>query len=484
MDIDLSACGAAEMARAVEAGTISSRELLEAQIEIIERDDGAVNSVAWLDKESARASANKVDRARSAGRNQGPLAGVPFTVKESFDVAGCASTWGLPSRKDHRARRDARVVQQLKDAGAILIGKTNIPTMLADVQTNNELFGRTNNPWNLGRTSGGSSGGGAAAVAAGISPLDIGSDVGGSIRIPSSFCGVYGHKPTWGICSYEGHGFNHTGPLDIAVVGPIARCVEDIALSLEIMLGVPLPQISSEIGSLHIAVMQSDPKFDVDREIQAGIVEVCKFLSKRVAEVRDARPPISSEEITELFERLVHAALSIRLSDEQLALAASMATAGGTFPERIARARTMSHHEWLRANERRCIIKAAWDEFFGRHDLLICPVFATTAFAHDDSAPVWARALTINGSECAIPDQMFWVAMAGLVHLPSTVVPIGLSAEGLPIGIQIIGPVNADGLCLRLAGLLEEQFYAFKAPATSRHPDREKSVVRQGPGSI
>jgi len=228
---------AKRQAALVRKGAIGARELLEHYIARIERLDGRLNAVVVRDFERARKRAAALDRDRAKGV-VGRLQGVPMTIKESFDIAGLPTTWGNPALKGHRAKADSVTVARYAAAGAVLFGKTNVPLNLADWQSFNAVYGTTGNPWDLLRVPGGSSGGSAAALAAGLTGMETGSDIGASIRNPAHYCGVFGHKPTYGICPQAGHMiFDNVDELDMAVVGPLARSAEDLAIGLDIMAG-------------------------------------------------------------------------------------------------------------------------------------------------------------------------------------------------------------------------------------------------------
>ena len=220
---------------------ISSQELLELQLEHISKHDPSINSVVTINEEHARTKAMEADKALQQGEDWGPLHGIPITIKDAYEVKGMRSTGGSPKWKEHIPNKDAVVVDRLRKAGAIVVGKTNVPLLSGDWQTYNELFGVTNNPWDIHKTPGGSSGGAAAAVSAGFSFLDIGSDIGGSIRIPAHFCGVYGLKPSYGLIPKSGHIPPPPGMLShqntLSVAGPIARSSKDIQIALSILAG-------------------------------------------------------------------------------------------------------------------------------------------------------------------------------------------------------------------------------------------------------
>ncbi len=238
---DLVFSSAVGAAQAIRRGDISSMELTELMFKRIDAINPRVNAVVTLMREEALARAKEADEARTQGHFFGPLHGVPITIKDAFDVKGVRTTFGNPAFKDHIPARDSAVVERLRHAGAVLLGITNVPFMLGDHQSYNDIFGQTNNPWDLARTPGGSTGGGAAALAAGIGYLTPGSDIGGSIRVPAHFCGVCGHKPTLNVVPTRGHMQLSPNDFDppnyLAVAGPLARYAKDLKLALEILGG-------------------------------------------------------------------------------------------------------------------------------------------------------------------------------------------------------------------------------------------------------
>ena len=337
----------------------------------------------------------------------GPLAGWNVTVKESFDIAGLPTTLGMRANVDNVAKEDSEVVRRLRAAGARIIGKTNVSPMLADFATDNELFGRTNNPWDLTRGVGGSSGGSAAAIAAGLSRLDVGSDLGGSLRNPAHYCGVFAHKPTFGLVSMRGHGLpSMPREPDMAVVGPLASSAGDLAIALDVLTERPLRAPPDR--SLRIAVWPDDDFSPVDPEIAERVREVGRRLAGQGLVVsEEPRPAFAAADARATFSAIVRAMW-----------------AGQSAPES--------------AEEERERIRDAWQRFFDEWDVLLCPVVTTCARPHDDPPPL---------------SDIFWASLATLAYLPATVFPAGRSAEGLPIGIQAIGRELADKTTIELARL-------------------------------
>ncbi|MGH8220124.1 MAG: amidase [Steroidobacteraceae bacterium] len=459
---------------------IGSRELLEYFIRRIERYDGTVNAVIVRDFERARVRADRADQAISRGEVLGPLHGLPMTIKESFNFAGMPTTFGFLKFRDNIAASNAVVIDRLLAAGAVIFGKTNVPPALMDGQSWNEIHGRTNNPWDRTRTPGGSSGGSAAALAAGLTGLDLGSDIASSIRNPSHYCGVFGHKPTYGLCPQRGHALLETfQSVDIAVVGPLARSAKDLELELSVIAGpadagsdaysLALPRTRKrELKDFRVAIVLDDAFARVDRPVVDLLTRLKEFLVQEGASVTEGeRPALETEEYYRLFMVLLRAAGAAAATDEEfardVALCEGANLSSGDMARLNAYGATLSHRDWLRLDEKRQRYRQTWREFFERFDLLLCPVLSTPAFAHS-SVPPQQRTLTVNGREEPFENQLFWAGLAGLCYLPASVAPIGLSPEGLPVGVQIIGPEYGDLTCLNFAQRLEERYRAFVAP--------------------
>jgi amidase len=472
---------ALELAAEVRARRIGCRELLELYWKRVERYNPKLNAIIVTDIDSARRRADAADAALARGEVWGPLHGVPMTVKDSFDVVGLPTTWGAPIFRDYRPTRNALAIDRLLAAGAVIFGKTNVPFMLADFQSYNEIYGTTNNPWDLGRIPGGSSGGAAAALAAGLTALEAGSDIASSLRNPAHYCGIYAHKPTYGILSTRGHMVpGRIVPADISVIGPMARAADDLEAALGVMAGpdeidgrawrLELPKPTQErLADFRIAVLLATPHAEVDRSVQDGIQRLADALAKAGAAVSDkARPAIDTAELDRLFSRLLIAALSGRQSDETFAANAEKAKTLSPGDKSGAaehlRNMTLAHRDWLVANEARHRMRLAWAEFFGAWDLLLCPAASTPAFPHDHVGEPATRQVMVNGRPMPLAQQFFWAAYGGVAYLPATVAPIGLAPEGLPVGVQIIGPQYGDLTCIRLARLLERAYCGFVPP--------------------
>jgi len=470
---------AAALARDLREGRIGARELLEHFLARVDRHNPALNAIVLQDRAAARARADAADAARLRGDTLGPLHGVPMTVKESYDLAGMPTTWGIPALRDSVAATDALAIQRLAAAGANVFGKTNVPLRLADFQSYNEIYGTTGNPWNRERTPGGSSGGSAAALAAGLTGFEIGSDIGGSIRNPAHFCGVFGHKPTWNLLPMRGHALAGVlTPTDISVIGPLGRSADDLALGLQPMagpdlleaagIGVHLPPLDAETKALRIAVWKSDPVCPASAAVAARVDAVASALAGEGARVDEtARPAFSAEHSHRTFSALLMAAMSARLPDAEFAqlLADAAALDPGDDSERAwtLRWQTLRLRDWAALNEARTKLRWAWQRFFTQWDFVLTPVMPTTAFAHDHRPP-GERRIAIDGVEHPYFAQTFWAGLAGVAYLPATVVPAGPGPDGLPIGVQIIGPAYGDLRTIALAQRLEAMGFAFRPP--------------------
>jgi amidase len=472
---------AIEQVTNLNSGKISSLELIDAAIEQIQNRDGSINAVVVRDFDRARDSAKAADKARASGSEK-PLLGLPMTVKEAFDVEGLPTTWGLRGY-GKPAARDAVVVERLRAAGAIILGKTNIATMLGDWQSANEVYGATNNPWNLERTPGGSSGGATAAVAAGMTALEFGSDLAGSLRIPASFCGVFAHRPSWGLLPMRGFAppFVPRGlqaqSIDQVTVGPIARTAADLRLALNITAGPDVPESiawqlalpqarHSRIEDFRIVMLDEHPLVPTSVEIQAAMDSVAQRLANSGCTIcRQADEIPDMKELSRTFSALLMAMIGIDLPEG--GYDAASAKARGEYGNQQDLDLTMSYRDWAMLDRRRQIASVQWADTFSRWDIVLCPAAPVTAFEHDNR-PMHSRTLDIDGSKVAYETLSLWSALATPSGLPITTVPIGMSQTGLPIGMQIIGPRLEDNSTIAFAELLEQQFgYRFKAPQSA-----------------
>jgi amidase len=475
---------AIELSAALAAKQVSAVELAQDAISRIERHDARINAICVRDFERGLDAARAADAARARGETR-PLLGIPLTVKESYNVAGLPTTWGFPAQKDFTPPEDALSISRARAAGGVILGKTNVPVGLADWQSYNEIYGTTNNPFDLGRTPGGSSGGSAAALAAGYGPLSLGSDIGGSLRVPAFHCGVYAHKPTFALVPSRGHTPPPFPPLpfdrDLAVIGPMARSALDLSLLLDVIAGPdPLeagtayrlalpPPRHDALKNFRVLLVETDPVMPTNAVVRAAIDKLAANLGKAGVKV-DRESPLLPDfaASSRLYMRMLMSFLAASFAPEVYAgaqaAAAKLAPDDMTLVAERLRGIALSHRDWLLADVGRARLRAQWRELFKRFDAVICPVMPTPAYPHDHSADQDARRIDIDGKDYVYPDQLAWPGIATLPGLPATAIPIGLSPQGLPVGVQIVGPWLEDRTPLELAVLIEREFGGFVPP--------------------
>jgi amidase len=475
---------AEQLAAALRAGEVTSAELTEEAIARIEREDKAINAICVPDFDRARAAARGADHARARGEDR-PLLGIPVTVKESYNMVGLPTTWGMPQHRDHLPAEDAVQVSRLKAAGAVVLGKTNVPLALQDIQSFNEIYGTTNNPWDHGRTSGGSSGGSAAALASGFGALSIGSDLAGSLRTPAHFCGIYAHKPTLGLAATRGMVAPATPALpadfDLAVVGPMARTARDLVLLLDVMAGPdPLtfgkahhltlsPARHQRLSDFRVLVLDDHPLIPTGSAVRAGVNRVAGVLADggaRVERHSPLLPDLSEAAIlyTQFLFSSSDAQFPVEAYEQLRDRAAGLSADDQSLGAARLRAMVFSHRDWREVYTRRELHRHGWRQLFAEFDAVVCPVTPTPAFPHDHHPNPLERRLDIDGVEYPYFDQLVWAGVATMPGLPATAVPTGRSPEGLPVGVQIIGPMFEDRTPLRLAELLEQRIGGFQPP--------------------
>jgi amidase len=446
-ETDYATSTATGLVAALAAGKVSAMELFEAAVERIERLDGPINAVVVRDFDRAHAAAKAADQALARGE-KAPLLGLPMTVKESHNVEGLPTTWGSEAFAGWTAPADSVGVARLKAAGAVILGKTNVPPFLSDWQSNNPIYGRTNNPLDLARSPGGSSGGAAAALAAGMVPLEFGSDIGGSIRVPAAFCGVHGHKPSYDLIPSRGHappGLDGA-PVALAVVGPLARSAADLELAMGVLAGpvdetavgyrLALPPARhAGLADYRVLVIDSHPA-------AATAGEVREALDTTARRIEGAGAKVSRE--SDLTPDLA-AAHGVYMT----MLMTAMSRGGPPPPDLI------SAHEWMNLRDAQLAVRRRWTRLFEDFDVVLAPTFGMVAFEHQTGEPA-ARTLSIDGRATPYFDQLAWPGVATLANLPATAVPIGLNPAGLPIGAQIIGPYLEDRTTLAFARLIAD----------------------------
>jgi amidase len=451
---------ATDAEQAIRRKELSSRELTEMLLGRIEAVNPAVNAVVELRSEAAVQEAVAADEATARGYAAGPLHGVPMTIKDSFNVAGMHTTWGNPAFKDFVADWDATVAWRLRHAGAIIVGKTNVAFMLADFgQTANELYGVTNNPWDTTRTPGGSTGGSAAALSAGMTFLEYGSDLVGSIRIPASFCGVYGLKPSLGIVPLTG--FQPPGPpaapsdmMYMSAVGPLGRSAHDLRTALSVT-GGPQDQAAKAYSwalspSRHTRLEDFRVGVVLDHEQAPVSSEVAALLSNSVDEL--ARAGVT---VVEGWPDSVDPVRNYESFGFHVQLFFAFQQPGEDFA-------TLS--EVIDHENRRMAARAAWNRYFDDvADVFLCPVNFMPAFPHDTRA-FEQRTITTPEGERPYNDQAFWVSHASLPGLPTVAAPIGRTPGGLPVGAQVVGPLYEDDTAITFAELLEGVIGGYEPP--------------------
>jgi len=446
-DIDYPTATAGELVAALAERRIGALELTDVAIARIDALDGPINAVVVRDFDRAREAARAADAALARGERR-PLLGLPMTVKESHNVAGLRTSWGVEMFGNWIAPADSIGVARLKAAGAVILGKTNVPPMLADWQSDNPIYGRTNNPRNLDYSPGGSSGGAAAALAAGMVALEFGSDIGGSIRVPAAFCGVYGHKPSYGIVPRRGHAPPGTdgAPIPLSVVGPMARSAADLDLAMDVLAGpeadeavawrLDLPAArGARLADYRVLLMTQHPLAIVDDEMIAAMEALEGRLSAAGAQVTRQSP--SLPDLAAMHQTYITMLLAL-MSPPELANAPDALNAFGYVGTQHAQAR----------------FRRQWAALFETVDVVIAPCLGGGAYPHMPISDLGERSLPVNGRPEPMMSQMAWPGLASLPNLPATALPIGRFANGLPIGVQVIGPYLEDRTTIAFAGLV------------------------------
>lgn len=478
---------ASQLVKAIFDRQISSVELLNFYKQRFKQLNPEINAIVVTDFDGAEQCARLADEALANGEIWGPLHGLPMTVKDSIEVKGMPCTSGFPGLKDHFPKKNADVVESLISAGAIVFGKTNLPLFGQDFQSYNDVYGQTNNPWDVTRVPGGSSGGSAAALAAGLTSLEVGSDIGGSIRTPAHFCGVYGHKPSYGIVSFKGHippfpglfpgDYSMSG--DIAVIGPLARSAEDLDLALDIIVKPPQPlsvawnlQLppprKQRLKEYRVGVWLDDSDASVDTYVADCIQHLVDTLSAAGVLIEEKHPDISFMDCHDIYTKLLtavpNAGLSKEIIEHFLEQAPKLAEEDKSFRAQLIRGTTMGHRDWILLDYLRLMMRQKWADYFQDFDVLLCPAVPVTAFEHDHS-DFFERTLQVNGTVQSYYDTMAaWAGLTCVSYLPATVAPIGPAENGLPVGIQIVGPYLEDRTPIHFAGLIEEITGGFQPP--------------------
>ena len=476
---------ATEMLAALRAKQVSAVELLDLHVRRIARYNHALNAIVEPDFDRARDEAKAADTRRQRG-DDAPMLGLPMTLKESINVRGLRTTAGMEHWKDFRSEHDAPVTTRVKAAGAVVMAKTNVPQMLSDWQSANPVYGRTNNPWDPARTPGGSTGGGAAALAAGLTPLEFGSDIGGSIRVPAAFCGVYGHRPSETAMPRSGQ-FPMPPMPNAAVVmgvqGPMARAAADLELALDVAAGAEVgedvgwrltlpPARRERLADFRVAVLPSFDWMPVDAEIAGALDAVMSRLGRVGCKVQVTQPEMLGDhrEHYALYLTLLAAITSARLpADQRAARLSVMRTRDDDWSRALQRGienPASDYLVWIAQRER---YRAAWRAFFRDWDVLLMPAFFTPAYPHWDKP--WPatpesikKTIDVNSKPVLEELGLFWASVATLAGQPATAFPAGLTRGGLPIGLQAIGPYLEDRTPIRFAALVGAELGGFTRP--------------------
>jgi amidase len=468
---------ATAMLAALRRREISSTELMDMHIARIEAHDATLNAIPVRTFERARQAAQQADKRIAAGE-AAPLLGLPITLKESTLTAGLPQSAGMLAFKDYRPAIDGPIATRVFRAGAGLLGKTNIPVALGDWQANSPVYGRTNNPWDVSRTPGGSTGGGGAALAAGMTPLEVGSDIGGSIRVPAAYCGVYGHRPSETAIPKSG-GFPQADLPNPArlmgVQGPLARSAFDLELLFDVLVG---PELGEEVGwtlalpparhprlaEFRVALLPPPLGVQASASMQARMEELAQFLSRAGAKVAKAAPGFDLKEYYYDYLRLLSMMTTIRLPREQREVQAATLRQTGD-PASLARAQglEMEAAGYMLLVARRERARVAWRDFFRTWDVVLAPMTLDVAFPHQEAAFA-DRRLIVDNQSLPYDAHLLYAMPAIFAGLPSTAFPGGLSEAGLPLGLQAIGPYLEDRTTLKFAQLVEEDWYRFEPP--------------------
>lgn len=461
-----------ELTAALDSKQVSARELLAIYLDRIATLDDPINAVVTLAGERAHAEARTIDDARASGAPVGALAGVPITIKDALATKGIRSTGGARELRDFVPEHDAAVVGTVRDAGAVVFGKTNVPRWSGDYQSYNEIFGTTNNPWDTDCTPGGSSGGPAAAVAMGFTGFEIGTDIGGSVRLPSSHCGVYGHKPSFGIIPTHGYLDSvryHRNVADVNVFGPITRSVDDLELLLGMLaapnaddavawrLDLPPPR-AVQLGDFRVAAWLDDDFCRIDPSVAAVLNCAVDALEDAGARVdRGRRPDLDPATASIDGANLIGAATDIADSDELEA------------PELDVRT-GMMHRVWDVLHRQRGELRQRWAEFFVDVDVLLCPVSPVPAFkhVHSDEGSNWAHSVLAEFDDMPYRHMLRWNTLIGSAYLPVTVPPVGRTDGGLPVGIQVVAPYLHDRTAIEFTRRFTEVVGGYEVPPSAR----------------
>lgn len=482
---ELAFMSASDQLRALNRGEITSVELVELYLERIEQHADLI-SVVSVDREGALQAAREADEARAKGEKLGPLHGLPFTFKDAWATKGLRTVAGIPEYENNVPAADAPTIANLRAAGAIIMGKTNMPTGNLDLQSANPVFGISKNPWDKTRTPGGSAGGAAAAVAAGLTSIDFASEIAGSIRIPAHYCGVFGHKSSFGITPLTDHIPHAPGDgkyywLDLAIGGPMAREAEDLELALLAganaqprdrhawSLNLPAPR-AKKLTDFRICAWTDDEYCRVGKEVAEAMEQTIAALEAAGAKVdRAPKVPVGLQEMHDVFEKLLYSAFAYYWKDGEYDKMVSDAEEKPTDVHsawvRIAQCTTINHREWLEATIARYKYLHQWQDFFKDYDVMLTPVTPSTALpVHGPEENWFGPEFDLDGEKREYLDQIKWTGFINLINAPATSMPIGFGEGGLPIGMQIVGPYLEDLTTIEFAKVASKVTGGYKAP--------------------
>jgi len=475
--LDASFGSAVDALAALRTRAVSSHELVAHALARIAKHEPRIHAFVTRLEESAIEQAKAADTARARGRAVGALHGLPVVVKDAFATAGVRTTAGSKTLASFVPTEDAVVVTRLREAGAIILGKTNLPEWSSDWQSYNEVAGQTNNPWDLTRTPGGSTGGGAAALAAGFAFLEVGSDIAGSIRIPAHFCGIYGHKPTFGLVPNRGHvppapSGVPLGPLSVA--GPMARSADDLLLQLGVLAGpddeervayrwaLPKPR-RMQLRDYKLGFVLDDRYCPLDAPVRAVLERALDDLRKAGVRLVEGWPkdvdPVASHDT---YQFMFGASQNVGVPAERRATLEGWRKAGVTHPWVLGA--TAQYHEWVERNQARVRHRAAWQRYFREHDAFLMPVDFVAATPHDHAPDPAKRVVATSQGSRSYLDHSKWITFATLSGCPATAAPVGRTRDGLPVGLQIMGPYLEDGTPIDIARKMAHVCGGFVPP--------------------
>lgn len=468
---------ARDMLADLAAKKISARELLDLHVARKDAVNGKLNAVVETDLAHAQAAAKSIDDARAHGAALGVLAGLPMTIKDGWDVTGMPATSGNPAfAKRDKNCVDADVVNAVRKAGAVVWGKTNVPFMLGDIQSYNAIYGTTNNPWDVTKTPGGSSGGAATALAAGITPLEIGSDIGGSLRHPANFCGVCSLKPTWGVLSQRGQVPPVPGAYyepDLGVAGPMARDVGDLRLLWNVLRGKD-GAASRPVKDARIAVWDSEASWPLATEVRERVAAAGDALGKAGMSVKTAKPDIDGARLMNFYRVILTSIVSVGMPEEIMRhfestrdadrkIVRENAPGAAEASSRLGMVATPRDLAWATVEQQ--AHKDRLDEFFDDYDAILMPIAMVPAFSHLHEPSFPERVLAVDGTDVPYPGLLNWISPATALHAPALAVQAGRTKTGLPVGVQLVGRWGEEDRLFDLAAALERETGGFTPPA-------------------